>query len=92
MLSRQSGVSGGDNPWLIAVTVGLAAFMEVLDISIANVSLRHIAGSLSASQEESTWVLTSYLVPMPSSCRRVVGSPPRSAANAISSAASSVSA
>src|SRR5215813_4680644 len=62
MLSRQSGVSGGDNPWLIAVTVGLAAFMEVLDISIANVALQHIAGSLSASQEESTWVLTSYLV------------------------------
>ena len=50
------------NPWLVAVTVGLAAFMEVLDISIANVALRHIAGSLSASQDESTWVLTSYLV------------------------------
>ena len=50
------------NPWLIALTVTLATFMEVLDTSIANVSLPHIAGSLSASQEESTWVLTSYLV------------------------------
>lgn len=50
------------NPWLIAAVVGLAAFMEVLDISIANVSLRHIAGSLSASYEEATWVLTSYLI------------------------------
>ena len=46
----------------MAPTVGLAAFMEVLDISIANVALQHIAGSLAASQEESTWVLTSYLV------------------------------
>jgi DHA2 family multidrug resistance protein len=44
------------------MTVGFAAFMEVLDISIANVALQHIAGSLSASQDESTWVLTSYLV------------------------------
>ncbi len=50
------------NPWLIAMTVTLATFMEVLDISIANVSLPHIAGNLSASQEESAWVLTSYLV------------------------------
>ena len=49
-------------PWLIAPVVALAAFMEVLDISIANVSLPHIAGELSASQDESTWVLTSYLV------------------------------
>src|SRR5699024_9789654 len=48
--------------WLIAAVVGLAAFMEVLDISIANVSLPHIAGSLSASQSEATWVLTAYLV------------------------------
>jgi len=50
------------NPWIVAPTVGLAAFMEVLDISIANVALQHIAGSLSASQDEATWVLTSYLV------------------------------
>ena len=50
------------NPWVIALVVALTTFMEVLDISIANVSLRHIAGDLSAGQDESTWVLTSYLV------------------------------
>jgi MFS transporter, DHA2 family, multidrug resistance protein len=50
------------NPWLIAVSVMLATFMEVLDTSVANVALPHIAGNLSASTEESTWVLTSYLV------------------------------
>jgi DHA2 family multidrug resistance protein len=50
------------NPWVIALTVTLATFMEVLDTSVANVSLPHIAGSLSAGQDESTWVLTSYLV------------------------------
>jgi DHA2 family multidrug resistance protein len=50
------------NPWVIAATVAMAAFMEVLDTSIANVALPHIAGSLGASQDESTWVLTAYLV------------------------------
>ena len=50
------------NPWLIAMTVALAAFMEVLDTSIANVALPHIAGNLGASTNEGTWVLTSYLV------------------------------
>jgi MFS transporter, DHA2 family, multidrug resistance protein len=50
------------NPWIIALTVTLATFMEVLDTSIANVALRHIAGGFSAGQDESTWVLTSYLV------------------------------
>ncbi len=50
------------NPWAIALTVTLATFMEVLDTSIANVALPHISGSLAASQDESTWVLTSYLV------------------------------
>jgi DHA2 family multidrug resistance protein len=50
------------NPWLIASAVMLATFMEVLDTSVANVSLPHIAGTLSASTEEATWVLTSYLV------------------------------
>jgi DHA2 family multidrug resistance protein len=50
------------NPWLIASTVALAAFMEVLDSSIANVALPHISGSLGASTDEGTWVLTSYLV------------------------------
>jgi MFS transporter, DHA2 family, multidrug resistance protein len=50
------------NPWLIAVVVAMAAFMEVLDTSIANVALPYMAGSLGASTDESTWVLTSYLV------------------------------
>src|SRR3984885_13636346 len=50
------------NPWIIAVTVSMATFMEVLDTSIANVSLRHIAGNLGAGESEATWVLTSYLV------------------------------
>src|SRR6201746_2143531 len=50
------------NPWIVALTVTLATFMEVLDTSIANVALPHIAGGLSASQDESTWVLTSSLV------------------------------
>src|SRR4029078_772217 len=50
------------NPWLIAISVMLATFMEVLDTSVANVALPHIAGSLAASTEESTWVLTSYLI------------------------------
>ena len=50
------------NPWIVAVTVTLATFMEVLDTSIANVALPHIAGGLSASTDEATWVLTSYLV------------------------------
>lgn len=50
------------NPWVIAITVTLATFMEVLDTSIANVALPHIAGGLGASQDEATWVLTSYLV------------------------------
>jgi DHA2 family multidrug resistance protein len=55
-------LAGGHNPWLIAITVSIATFMEVLDTAIANVSLRHIAGDLSAGIDESTWVLTSYLV------------------------------
>src|ERR1700745_1097240 len=50
------------NPWLIALAVMSATFMEVLDTSVANVSLNHIAGNLSASTNEATWVLTSYLV------------------------------
>jgi len=50
------------NPWVIGVVVALAAFMEVLDTSIANVALPYMAGSLGASTDESTWVLTSYLV------------------------------
>ena len=50
------------NPWLIAFTVTLATFMEVLDTSIANIAMPHIAGTFGASTNESTWVLTSYLV------------------------------
>jgi DHA2 family multidrug resistance protein len=57
-----TGWTGGHNPWVIALVVTMATFMEILDTSIANVSLPHIAGSLSVSQDESTWVLTSYLV------------------------------
>jgi DHA2 family multidrug resistance protein len=52
----------GVNPWLIAASVMLATFMEVLDTAIASVALPYIAGSLSASNDEATWVLTSYLV------------------------------
>lgn len=55
-------VDAGVNPWLIAAAVMLATFMEVLDTSIASVALPYIAGSLSASTDEATWVLTSYLV------------------------------
>ena len=50
------------NPWLIALSVTLAAFMEILDTTIVNVALPHIAGSLSSSNDEATWALTSYLV------------------------------
>ena len=50
------------SPWVVAVVVTIGTFMEVLDTSIANVALPHIAGSLSASLDEGSWVLTSYLV------------------------------
>jgi MFS transporter, DHA2 family, multidrug resistance protein len=62
LLAKLRMPDGTINPWVIAVTVTLATFMEVLDTSIANVALPHIAGSLSAGSDESTWVLTSYLV------------------------------
>ena len=62
LISKLRMPDGSINPWVIAVTVTLATFMEVLDTSIANVALPHIAGNLSASADESTWVLTSYLV------------------------------
>ena len=62
LLSRLRMPDGSINPWVIAVTVTLATFMEVLDTSIANVALPHISGNLSAGADESTWVLTSYLV------------------------------
>src|SRR6201999_897766 len=54
--------AGNRNPWMIAVVVSIATFMEVLDVTIVNVALRHIAGSLAASLDESTWIVTSYLV------------------------------
>ncbi|WP_244123439.1 DHA2 family efflux MFS transporter permease subunit [Burkholderia gladioli] len=67
---KGNGNGGGDgqawrpasNPWLIAIVVTLAAFMEVLDTTIVNVALPHIAGTMSASYDEATWTLTSYLV------------------------------
>jgi len=62
LISKLRMPDGSVNPWVIAVTVTLATFMEVLDTSIANVALPHISGSLSAGADESTWVLTSYLV------------------------------
>jgi len=61
-ITHEKGWTGGHNPWTVALVVTMATFMEVLDTAIANVSLPHIAGNLSASNEESTWVLTSYLV------------------------------
>jgi DHA2 family multidrug resistance protein len=67
------------NPWLIAVSVMLGTFMEVLDTTVVNVSLPHIAGNLSASIDEATWTLTSYLVanaiilPLTGWLARVVG-------------------
>ena len=54
--------AGDRNPWLVAIVISLATFMQVLDTSIANVALQYIAGSLAASIDESTWVLTSYLI------------------------------
>ncbi len=62
ILAKLRMPDGTINPWVIAVTVTLATFMEVLDTSIANVALPHISGNLSAGADESTWVLTSYLV------------------------------
>lgn len=54
--------AGTHSPWLITVILSLATFMEVLDTSVANISLRHIGGDLSATYDEATWALTSYLV------------------------------
>ena len=60
--SDERSAAGEHNPWLIVLVISLATFMEVLDTAIANVSLTHIAGSLAVSNDEATWVLTSYLV------------------------------
>src|SRR5256885_11737291 len=62
MPPQDTSAPGGANPWLVAIAVMLATFMEVLDTSIAAVALPYIAGSLSATNDEATWVLTSYLV------------------------------
>src|SRR5947209_10501227 len=62
ILAKLRMPDGTINPWVIALTVTLATFMEVLDTSIANVALPHIAGNLSVGTDQSTWVLTSYLV------------------------------
>ncbi|MBP2298826.1 DHA2 family efflux MFS transporter permease subunit [Azospirillum picis] len=56
------GAAGGHNPWLIAVVVSIATFMEVLDTTIANVALRYISGTLAVGADEASWVVTSYLV------------------------------
>ncbi|HEX4158472.1 MAG TPA: DHA2 family efflux MFS transporter permease subunit [Rhizomicrobium sp.] len=58
----ERSVAGGRNPWSIVAVISIATFMVVLDTSIANVALAHIAGSLSASYDEATWVVTSFLV------------------------------
>ncbi len=62
MSDRSEGWKPKSNPWLVAIIVTLGAFMEVLDTTIVNVALPHIAGSLSVSNDESTWCLTTYLV------------------------------
>src|SRR5258708_39749711 len=62
ILAKLRMPDGTINPWVIAITVTLATFMEVLDTSIANVALPHIAGNLSAGRDESTWGVTSFLV------------------------------
>src|ERR1700722_14371975 len=58
----ERSAAGDRNPWLVAVVVSIATFMVVLDTAIANVSLRYIAGSLAASVDESTWVVSTYLI------------------------------
>src|SRR5437764_3017387 len=58
----ERSVAGGRNPWLIVGVISIATFMVVLDSSVANVSLPHIAGSLSASVDEASWVITTFLV------------------------------
>lgn len=58
----QAKAPGGHNPWIVALVVALATFMEVLDTTIANVALRYISGALAVGPDESAWVVTSYLV------------------------------
>ncbi|SDV49642.1 DHA2 family efflux MFS transporter permease subunit [Chitinasiproducens palmae] len=61
-MSAHAGWRPGANPWVVAIVVTLAVFMEILDTTIVNVALPHVAGTMSSSYDESTWVLTSYLV------------------------------
>src|SRR5438067_8028333 len=58
----RAGASAATNPWLIAVVVAFATFMEVLDTTIANVALPYIAGGMGVSEDEASWVITTYLV------------------------------
>ncbi|MBV9750211.1 MAG: MFS transporter, partial [Acetobacteraceae bacterium] len=60
--SLPRSAAGPNSPWLLAVVVSIATFMEVLDTTIANVALRYIAGGIAAGEDESTYILTSYLV------------------------------
>ena len=60
--SQSRSAAGDRSPWLIAIVVSIATFMVVLDTAIANVSLRYIAGSLAVSVDESTWIVTTYLI------------------------------
>src|ERR1700750_3283190 len=60
--ANQSGEYGNANPWIIAVLVAIATFMEVLDTTIANVALRYISGGLAVGPDEASWVVTTYLV------------------------------
>jgi DHA2 family multidrug resistance protein len=60
--TSERSAAGNRNPWLVAVVVSIATFMVVLDTAIANVSLRYIAGSLASSVDESTWIVSTYLI------------------------------
>src|ERR1700749_1801072 len=60
--TADKGEYGNANPWIIAVLVAIATFMEVLDTTIANVALRYISGGLAVSSDEASWVITTYLV------------------------------
>jgi len=80
----RAGASAATNPWLIAVVVALATFMEVLDTTIANVALPYIAGGLGVSEDEASWVVTTYLVSNPSLSPPAAFSPDGSAARASS--------
>ena len=74
--SPERSAAGGHNPYLIAFVVSIATFMEVLDTTIANVALRYIAGGLAVGIDQSTYIVTSYLVSnaivlsIPAGCRR----------------------